>query len=71
LGILLWQEGAESVGLVIALGIAGLAALTYWLKKRKKERKVILLDPGLFRLPNFRLGISQVMLQNIILYSCR
>jgi MFS family permease len=67
LGILLWQEGAESVGLVILLGIIGLAALARWLVKRKKEGKVVLLDPGLFRLPNFRLGISAVALQNITL----
>jgi MFS family permease len=67
LGILLWQEGAESVGLVIATGLLGLSALMYWLRKRKKEGKTILLDPGLFKLPNFRLGISQVMLQNVML----
>lgn len=66
-GILLWQEGAESVGLVIAFGIVGLTLLAYWLKKRKREGKNYLLDPALFKLPHFRLGISQVMLQNIIL----
>ena len=67
LGILLWQEGAESVGVVIAVGAVGLALLAKWLTKRKKENKEILLDPGLFKLPHFRLGISQVMMQNIIL----
>ncbi len=67
LGILMWQEGAELVGLVIAVGIIGLAAFAKWLVKRKREGKVFLLDPGLFRSPNFRLGISQVMLQNITL----
>lgn len=67
LGILLWQEGAESVGAVIAFGIIGLALLARWLTKRKKQGKNVLLDPGLFKLPNFRLGISQVMMQNIIL----
>lgn len=67
LGILLWQEGAESVGVVIAVGIVGLVLLAKWLTKRKKEGKEILLDPGLFKLPHFRLGISQVMMQNIIL----
>jgi MFS family permease len=67
LGILLWQEGAESVGVVIAIGLVGLSLLAYWLLKRKKEGKTFLLDPGLFKLPHFRLGVSQVMLQNIIL----
>jgi MFS family permease len=67
LGILLWQEGAESVGLVIALGVIGLALLVRWLISRKRAGKTALLDPGLFKSPNFRLGISQVMMQNIIL----
>lgn len=67
LGILMWQEGAESVGAVIAFGIVGLSLLAYWLVKRKREGKVYLIDPGLFKLPHFRLGISQVMLQNITL----
>lgn len=67
LGILMWQEGAESVGAVIAFGIVGLSLLAYWLTKRKREGKVYLIDPGLFKLSHFRLGISQVMLQNIIL----
>ena len=67
LGILLWQEGAESVGAVIAVGIIGLSLLAYWLIKRKRENKVYLIDPSLFKLPHFRVGISQVMLQNIIL----
>ncbi len=67
LGILLWQEGAESVGLVIAAGLAGLSAFAYWLVRRKREGKEALLDPGLFKLPNFRLGISQQTLQNVTL----
>jgi len=67
LGVLLWQEGAESVGVVIAVGVVGLVLLAKWLTKRKREAKEVLLDPGLFKLPHFRLGISQVMMQNIIL----
>jgi EmrB/QacA subfamily drug resistance transporter len=67
LGILLWQEGAESVGFVIGIGIIGLAMLANWLRKRKQQNKVALIDPGLFKLPHFRLGISQAMMQNIIL----
>lgn len=67
LGILMWQEGAESVGAVIAFGIVGLSLLAYWLVKRKRAGKTYLLDPDLFHLPNFRLGVSGQMLQNIIL----
>ena len=67
LGILLWQEGAESVGVVIAAGLAGMAALAYWLVKRRRAGQTPLIDPGLFKTPNFRLGISGVMLQNITL----
>jgi len=67
LGILLWQEGANYVGAVIAVGVIGLISLARWLVKRKKEGKIYLIDPDLFRLPHFRLGITQAMLQNIIL----
>ena len=31
LGILVWQEGGEAVGALIAVGVVGLAALAYWL----------------------------------------
>ncbi len=67
LGILVWQEGGESVGALIALGLAGLAGLAYWLVNRKRKGKLTLLDPDLFRFPHFRLGITQQMLQQITL----
>jgi EmrB/QacA subfamily drug resistance transporter len=67
LGILVWQEGGEFVGLIIAVGAVALAALARWLVRRHREGEVTLLDPDLFRLPNFRLGISQQALQNITL----
>jgi MFS family permease len=67
LGILLWQEGAESVGVIIGSGALGLVLLAHWLTMRKKQGKNTLLDPALFKLPHFRLGISQAMMQNIIL----
>ena len=53
LGILLWQEGGEYVGLVMAIGAIGLALLAYWLVRRKREGKPTLLDPDLFRFPHF------------------
>jgi Na+/melibiose symporter-like transporter len=65
LGILVWQEGGEFVGLIIAVGAVALAALARRLVRRRREGKVTLLDPNLFKLPNFRLGVSQQALQNI------
>jgi EmrB/QacA subfamily drug resistance transporter len=65
LGILVWQEGGEFVLLIMAVGAVALGALAYWLIRRKREGKVALLDPDLFKVPNFRVGVSQVMLQQI------
>ena len=65
--ILLWQEGAESVGLVFAVGALSMAGLAWWLIRRKRERKLTLLDPDLFRSAHFRTGISEQMLQQISL----
>jgi MFS family permease len=65
LGILVWQEGGEAVGALIAAGAVALGSLAYWLVRRKREAKPTLLDPDLFRSRPFRLGISQQMLQQI------
>jgi MFS family permease len=67
LGILVWQEGGEYVGLIIAAGVANLFALSRWLVKRRREGKVAVLDPDLFRLPRFRIGVTQQMFQQITL----
>jgi EmrB/QacA subfamily drug resistance transporter len=67
LGILVWQEGGEAVLALIAAGALGLGSLAYWLVKRKRNGQLTLLDPDLFRLPNFRIGITQQMLQQITL----
>jgi len=67
LGILAWQEGGESVGLLMLIGAAALAGLVYWLRQRKREGKATLLDPDLFRSALFRLGISSQLLQQIAL----
>ena len=67
LGILVWQEGGEFVLLIMAIGAVALAALAYWLVRRKREGKVALLDPSLFKVPNFRVGVSQMVLQQITL----
>ena len=67
LGILVWQEGGDYVVLLIAIGALALWALARWLVRRRRDGKVTLLDPDLFRLPNFRTGVSGQMLQNVTL----
>ena len=67
LGILVWQEGGESVGALIAVGAVALGSLVYWLRRRKREDKPTLIDPDLFRSAVFRLGITGQMLQQIAL----
>jgi MFS family permease len=67
LGILVWQEGGEAVGALLAIGVAAMAGLAYWLVRRRRAAKVTLLDPDLFRSPNFRLGITGQMMQQIAL----
>jgi EmrB/QacA subfamily drug resistance transporter len=67
LGILVWQEGGESVGAIMAVGLLSLAGLIYWLVRRKRHEKPTLIDPDLFKSPYLRLGISEQMLQQIAL----
>jgi EmrB/QacA subfamily drug resistance transporter len=67
LGILVWQEGGEYVGALIAGGAVALTLLMWWLVKRKREGKPALLDPDLFKSRLFKFGISQQMLQQIAL----
>ncbi len=55
------------MGLTIAIGAVALAAFAYWLVQRKRRGKPTLLDPDLFKHLNFRIGISQQMLQQITL----
>jgi EmrB/QacA subfamily drug resistance transporter len=67
LGIIVWQEGGGAVGALLGVGVAGVAALVWWLRRRKRAGKAVLLDPGLFALKGFRLGISGQTLQQISL----
>ncbi|WP_425957070.1 MFS transporter [Xylanimonas sp. McL0601] len=67
LGILVWQEGGESVVALLALGFAALAGLAFWLRRRKRRGQAALLDPDLFASKPFRLGISGQMMQQIAL----
>src|SRR5690348_4891788 len=53
LGILVWQEGGEYVGLLMVVGAVALVLLSRWLIRRKRAGQVTFLDPDLFRHPNF------------------
>ncbi|WP_219815696.1 hypothetical protein [Arthrobacter sp. SX1312] len=67
LGILVWQEGGESVGALLTVGVVGLGSLVYWLVQRKRHSKPTLLDPDLFQAKTFRFGATGQMLQQIAL----
>jgi LPXTG-motif cell wall-anchored protein len=66
-GVLVWQQGGESVAALIAIGAAALAGLVYWLVRRKREGKPTLLDPTLFASKLFSVGVSQIFLQQVAL----
>ncbi|MFF2622609.1 MFS transporter [Oerskovia jenensis] len=67
LGILVWQEGGEFVGLLMLVGVVSLVLLARWLVRRERRREVPLLDPDLFRHPTFTTGVTGQMLQQITL----
>jgi MFS family permease len=67
LGVLVWQEGGEAVGALIVIGASAIGGLIYWLMRQKRAGKQALLDIDLFRSPQYRLGISQQMLQQLAL----
>jgi MFS family permease len=67
LGILVWQEGGAFVGALIGVGLIALALLAWWLVRRKRQERLTLLDPELFRSKMFRYGISGQTLQQIAL----
>ncbi len=67
LGILVWQEGGEAVGVLLAVGAVAMAGFGYWLVHRKRQQKAALIDPDLFKSKVFRFGISEQMLQQIAL----
>jgi MFS family permease len=67
LSILVWQEGGEYVGLLMAIGVIAMIVFARWLIRRKQQNKPTLLDPDLFKSKYFRLGATGQMLQNIAL----
>ncbi|MGH2394488.1 MAG: MFS transporter, partial [Candidatus Limnocylindria bacterium] len=66
-GVLVWQAGGELVGALLAIGAAALAALVYWLRRRKRAGKPALLDPSLFTSKPFSVGVVQIFLQQVAL----
>jgi MFS family permease len=67
LGILVWQEGGESVAALIVVGLVALGSFAWWIVSRKRQGKPALVDPTLFESKYFRLGISSQTLQQIAL----
>jgi MFS family permease len=67
LGILVWQEGGEYVGVLIGVGLVALGGLAWWLRDRKRRGRATLVDPDLFRSPLFRTGVSGQLMQQIAL----
>ena len=67
LSILVWQEGGESVAILLIIGVAAMTGLVYWLRSRQRQGKAALIDPGLFTSKYFTLGISQQLLQQVAL----
>ena len=53
--------------MLIAVGAIALAVFAWWLVKRKREGKVALIDSDLFKIKNFRVGVSAMVLQQITL----
>jgi EmrB/QacA subfamily drug resistance transporter len=67
LGILVWQEGGESVAVLLALGAVAMGGFVYWLVRRKRAEKPTLIDPNLFESKLYRFGITGQTLQQIAL----
>jgi EmrB/QacA subfamily drug resistance transporter len=67
LGILVWQEGGEAVGVLLMAGALGLVGFGYWLVRRKRAGRNTLIDPDLFKAALFRRGITGQLLQQVAL----
>ena len=67
LGVLVWQEGGESVAALLVVGMAALGGLAFWVTRRKREGKPALVDPSLFASKLFSFGIFQGILQQVAL----
>ena len=67
LGVLAWQEGGESVAILLIAGTVFSLALVRWLVRRHRDGKPTLFDPELFSHPLFKFGIIQSVNQQIAL----
>lgn len=67
LSILVWQEGGQYVGLLMAVGVVAIIIFARWLLRRNKEGKPTLLDPRLFSSKYFQMGVTGQLMQNIAL----
>jgi MFS family permease len=67
LGILVWQEGGQYVGLIIGVGVVALGAFAWWLRDRKRRGAATLVDPDLFRSKLFPSGVTGQLLQQVAL----
>lgn len=67
LGILVWQEGGQYVGVLIGLGVVALGSFAWWLRDRRRRRRATLVDPDLFRSRLFRAGVTGQLLQQVAL----
>jgi EmrB/QacA subfamily drug resistance transporter len=67
LGILVWQEGGESVIELLVIGSGAMAGFVFWILRQKRLGRPALIDPGLFKLPHFRFGATGQMMQQISL----
>ncbi len=67
LGVLAWQEGGESVAILLIAGTVFSLALVRWLVRRHRDGKPTLFDPELFSEPLFKFGIIQSVNQQIAL----
>jgi LPXTG-motif cell wall-anchored protein len=67
LGILAWQEGGESVGILMFVGLVALAGLVFWLLRQRRRDRPALLDPHLFAAKTFSFGVSEGILQQVAL----
>jgi len=54
LGVLTWQEGGESVAVLLLAGTLFSFALVRWLVRRRRDGKPTLFDPTLFSEPLFK-----------------
>ena len=59
LGILVWQEGGEYVGVLVAVGLAALVALGCWLVRRRRSGQADPDRPGSVRFQAFPSGRVQ------------